>query len=78
MILEFLKSLWNAKHLNDFNKERHTHQWWMIIIGLITLFHIVAMLLVNAGWLVAGFVGAAAWHYRDEILVMVTTNTKDT
>ena len=67
MILTFLKTLWETKNKRD----EYSHQVWMIIVGLILLALMSIAVLENLGWLVAGFIGAAGWTYRDKLLAML-------
>ena len=74
---DFLKSLWNQGYTDHNGRDRHEHQWWMIIVALSFASLVLIVAIAKFSWVIAGAIGAAGWEYKDQILEFLTKQKED-
>ena len=74
---DFIKSLWDQKYEDNYGRDRHTHQWWMIIVAVVFAFNVFAIAIAKFSWVIAGAIGAAGWEYKEQILEFLTKKKED-
>ena len=74
---DFLKSLWDQRYTDNWGKEKHEHQWWMIIVALALAFLVLGVAVVKFSWVIGGAIGAAGWEYKDQILEFISKQKDD-
>ena len=74
---DFLKSLWDQGYEDQHGRDRHEHQWWMIIVALVFAVVVLFVAIAKFSWVIAGAIGAAGWEYKDQILEFLTKKKEE-
>ena len=74
---DFLKSLWDQGYKDQHGRDRHEHQWWMIIVALFFVFLVFFVAIAKFSWVIGGAIGAAGWEYKQQILEFFSKEKQD-